>query len=109
MSKRFSVFVLITVAAAATAGAASDETCTRNVIVERRALRAPAGAVPAAGTVTTKAAETTPVPLPEGVELLVARIGPDGKPVLACVDSAEALRKFLESPVEKLARGAKEK
>ena len=101
MSKRFPVFFLIAVAAATTAGAASDETCTRNVIVERRAL-------PAAGTMTIKAVETT-APLPEGVELLVARIGPDGKPVLACVDSAEALKKFLESPVEKLARGAKEK
>jgi hypothetical protein len=41
--------------------------------------------------------------------VLIARVGPDGKLVLACVDSAEAAKKFLEAPIEKTARTAKEK
>lgn len=43
------------------------------------------------------------------LELLIARIGKDGKPVLACVDSAEAAQRFLEAPVERLATAPKEK
>jgi hypothetical protein len=35
-------------------------------------------------------------------DVLVARIGADGKPVTACVDTAEAARKFSHAPVEKL-------
>lgn len=37
-------------------------------------------------------------------ELLVAKLGPDGKPVLACVDSEAAARKFLDTPAKKQAR-----
>jgi hypothetical protein len=36
----------------------------------------------------------------EGMEVLVVRLGTDGKPVLACVDSKEAARRFLDKPVE---------
>ena len=45
----------------------------------------------------------------EGMEVLVARIAPDGKAVMACVDSAEAAKKFFEAPIEKTGRAAKEK
>lgn len=38
-------------------------------------------------------------------EIVVARIGSDGKPVLACVDSDEAARRFLAAPRERLATG----
>jgi len=44
-----------------------------------------------------------------GGEVLVARITPDGKAVLACVDSAEAAKKFLETPIEKVGRAKAEK
>jgi hypothetical protein len=48
------------------------------------------------------------VPPLDGMELLIARIGPDGKPVLACVDSAAAAKKFLEAPIEKTPRANRE-
>jgi hypothetical protein len=44
-----------------------------------------------------------------GGEVLVARIGPDGKPVLACVDSEEAARRFLLAPAGRLRGRAQEK
>jgi hypothetical protein len=43
-----------------------------------------------------------------GMEVLVARIGRDGKPVLACVESAEAAKRFLEAPIDQVARKRKE-
>jgi hypothetical protein len=36
------------------------------------------------------------------IEFVITRIGPDGKPVMACVDNAEAARRFFETTVEKL-------
>ena len=36
------------------------------------------------------------------IEFVIARIGPDGKPIKACVDSAEAARRFFQTRVEKL-------
>jgi hypothetical protein len=36
------------------------------------------------------------------MEMIVARIGPDGKLITACVDNEEAARKFLETPVERI-------
>jgi hypothetical protein len=38
------------------------------------------------------------------VEVLVARVGTDGKLIKACVDNEEAARKFLTAPVEKVAQ-----
>jgi hypothetical protein len=35
-------------------------------------------------------------------DVLIARMGADGKPVMACVDSPEAARRFLHATVEKL-------
>ncbi|HEX8620103.1 MAG TPA: hypothetical protein VF911_21165 [Thermoanaerobaculia bacterium] len=37
-------------------------------------------------------------------EVLVARIGTDGKPVMACVDNEEAARRFLDAPIERAER-----
>lgn len=37
------------------------------------------------------------------MELVVARIGPDGKVVMACVDNAESARRFLTAPAERVA------
>jgi hypothetical protein len=39
------------------------------------------------------------------MEVVVARIGADGKPVLGCVDTEEAARRFFEAPVERLPAG----
>ncbi len=36
------------------------------------------------------------------VEVLIARIGPDGKITMACVDSAESAKRFFEAPVERI-------
>jgi hypothetical protein len=37
------------------------------------------------------------------IEVVVARIGPDGKPVMACVDDLEAAKRFFKAPVEQQA------
>jgi hypothetical protein len=39
------------------------------------------------------------------MEVVVARIGADGKPVLGCVDTEEAARRFFEAPAERLPAG----
>jgi hypothetical protein len=39
-----------------------------------------------------------------GMELVVARIGADGKVVMACVDNARAAAQFFEAPVERIGR-----
>jgi hypothetical protein len=39
-----------------------------------------------------------------GMELVVARLGEDGKPVIACVDNAEAAQRFFEAPAESIGR-----
>ena len=36
------------------------------------------------------------------IEVLVARIGPDGKLIKACVSSHEEARQFLAAPIEKV-------
>jgi hypothetical protein len=43
------------------------------------------------------------VNVPAGTfEVLVARIGTDGKPVLACVDTEAAAKRFLDAPAGSL-------
>jgi hypothetical protein len=39
------------------------------------------------------------------MQVLVARIGADGKPVLGCVDTEDAARRFFDAPVERLPAG----
>jgi len=94
-SKRLIIVGVFAIAAAATANAASDELCTRETL---KPLGAPAH-IDVAQLFEKH----------EGMEVLIARIAPDGKPVLACVDSAEAAKKFLEAPIERAGRAAKEK
>jgi|SRR5215212_497067 len=102
MRQRFFIILLFAVSTAVTASAASDEACTRETL---RPLGARAHIDVAPLFEKNEAGEVPP----EGMEVLVARIAPDGSPVLACVDSAEAAKKFFEAPMEKVARGAKEK
>jgi|ERR1051325_1117559 hypothetical protein len=102
MRKRIFTIVLSAAAVAISANAASDDSCTRDTLVRVAArthidvttvFEAPKGAAEAPS---------------DTMEVLIARIGPDGKPVLACVDSAAAAKKFLEAPIERVSRGAKE-
>lgn len=39
---------------------------------------------------------------PGTLELIVARLDADGKPVMVCVDSEAAARRFLDAPVAKI-------
>ena len=54
------------------------------------------GVVPTEGGGTTSSAFA--------VEVVVARIGADGKIVKACVDTHEAAEKFFTAPIEKVAK-----
>ena len=42
------------------------------------------------------------VSMPGPLELLVVRLGEDGKPVAVCVDNEEAAQKFLDAPAERI-------
>lgn len=101
MNQRIFIGFLSLFAVAIPANAASDDSCTRDTLARVSAR------LHIDVTEFFEKNDAAP-PQPEGLELLIARIGPDGKPVLACVDGAEAAKKFLESPMEKVARGAKE-
>jgi len=97
------VFIAVMLAAlAATAASASDEACTRDIL---KPVGAPAQRVILDALFEKSAADV----YGRGIEVLVVRIGLDGKPVLACVDSAEAAKRFLETPIENVARKAREK
>jgi len=83
--------------------AAASATATATAVIPSQIDVAPLFAeqvVQADGTVVAK-----PV---SGMEVVVARIGGDGKPVLACVESAEAAKRFLEAPIDQVARKRKE-
>jgi hypothetical protein len=43
------------------------------------------------------------VSAPGVLEVVMSRIGPDGKPVMACVDNEQAARHFLQVPAERVA------
>ena len=88
----------------ASSASASDQSCTRDTSGAR--FQRKDGGPPARQAGETPAVLLEPV---EGMEVLIARIGPDGKPVLACVDSAAAAKRFLEAPIEAVATKAKEK
>ena len=125
MSRRISVLVAVTalaVSSFAHAGERKQEKAQHEKTQQETA--APATAQP---DVAAKAAES-PAPAPvtleemfavanvesieteDGVsaavgpiEVVVARIGPDGKPVMACVDDLEAARRFFKAPSEQQA------
>jgi hypothetical protein len=105
MLKRLSLFALVLASMVAPAAfAAGDEACTREML---KPADAPAQAqmhidVAPLFAQTNDAGE----PLFDGGEVLIVRIAPDGKPVMACVDSAEAAKRFFEAPIEKVGRRA---
>jgi len=73
----------------------SDRDCTRD--------RAPR-------VILSRAGEGSSPVMTQGIEIVVVRIGADGKPMYACVDNAAAAKRFLEAPLEKITvREAREK
>lgn len=127
MSRRISVLVAVTALAvssfASAENRANDQECTRQEKVQQEAA-AQAVIQPVVATqvepVTLEAifaasAEAASVETEDGVsamvgpiEVVVARIGPDGKPVMACVDDIKAARRFFNVPAETTAPKAKE-
>jgi hypothetical protein len=124
MSKRISVLVAVT--ALAVSSFAADRASNRESKQEKTqqettapataqpdgAAKAAEASAPAAATLeeTFAAASAESIETEDGVsaavgpiEVVVARIGPDGKPVMACVDDLEAARRFFKAPSEQQA------
>jgi hypothetical protein len=118
MSRRFSLLVAVAALAVSSvafaAERANDTECTRQEKVQQetttQAAQLPATAPITLEEVFAVSAEAEPVETEDGVsatvgpiEVVVARIGPDGKPVMACVDDIKAARRFFKAPVEQSA------
>ena len=55
-------------------------------------------------------ADVDPYSAPAGpMEVVILRLGDDGKPVLACVDDEHAARAFFEAPVARVRTAPEEK
>jgi len=124
-SRRISVLVAVTALAvsslALAADRASDHECTRQEKTQQETTaqatiqhEQATAQLPATAPVTLEevfvSAEAESIETEDGVsatvapiEVVVARIGPDGKPVMACVDDVKAARRFFKTPVEQLA------
>lgn len=107
MSRRISVLMAVAALAVSSlvyaADRASDTECTRQVKVQQ-------GAAPRTLEEVFVSAQAESIETEDGVsamvgpiEVVVARLGPDGKPVMACVDDIKAARRFFKAPVETLA------
>ena len=127
MSKRVSVLVAVTALAVSSMAYGAGRTSDRARKQEKAQHETTAQATPQpdAAAKSAEATATAPVTLEatfavgadaksieteDGVsaavgpiEVVVARIGPDGKPVMACVDDLEAARRFLKAPSEQQA------
>lgn len=134
MSRRISVLVAVTalavssfVPAAYAADRTNDQECTQQEKAQQEAAAATTQGEAAAQAVTVApepatleasfavSADAASVETEDGVsamvgpiEVVVARIGPDGKPVMACVDDIKAARRFFNVPAETPAPKAKE-
>jgi hypothetical protein len=107
MSRRFQVALAMAAFAAAVVAHAenpSDRACTRDGVAhlvpahdELAALFARSGEQ----TIVTENGTIAPMGPPE---VLMARVGPDGRIAIVCVDSETAARRFLEAPDDSLAR-----
>ena len=116
MSRRISVLVAATALAVSSfayaADRSSDQECTRQekVRTESQQQDVPTSAsapITLAELFASVAAESSVetedgVSAPGHLEVLVARIGTDGKPLKACVDSPEAAERFFKAQIEKL-------
>jgi len=125
---RISVLVAVTALSVSSfvygADRVSDDECTRQEKVQQettaqatiqqdetaKAAQLPAAAPRTLEEVFAVSAEAEAIETEDGVsamvgpiEVVVARLGPDGKPVMACVDDIKAARRFFKAPAETLA------
>jgi len=127
MSRRISVLVAVAALAVSSFAYAADrsskrerkqektqqETAAQATVQPDAAAKAAEAPAPAPATLEATfavAADAKSIETEDGVsaavgpiEVVVARIGPDGKPVMACVDDLEAARRFLKAPAEQQA------
>jgi hypothetical protein len=125
MSRRISVLVVAVAALAVSSVAlaadrANDTECTRQEKTQQETVAQAPIQLPAAAPLTLEevfavSAEVEPIETEDGVsatvgpiEVVVARIGPDGKPVMACVDDLKAAQRFFHAPVVPAPKQAKE-
>ncbi|HYC87607.1 MAG TPA: hypothetical protein VEO54_00220 [Thermoanaerobaculia bacterium] len=99
MTRRLTAVAAVLVLTALSARAA-DPARSRDAalpLAERESLRALFDLAP--GVIETDDGETVTA---FAMEVVVARIGPDGELIKGCVGSAEEARKFFAAPIEKL-------
>lgn len=106
---RVFLFAAILVAASPVAHAGqydNDRACTRELVPRAAERLALAALFERSG----ESVETTNgVSAPMGpAEVVLVRIGEDGKPVMECVDNEAAARRFLDMPVRQLVPSAAE-
>jgi NAD(P)H-dependent flavin oxidoreductase YrpB (nitropropane dioxygenase family) len=107
MSRRIHLaLAVMAFAAAATAHAesASDRSCTRDGVTRLVPARAELAALFARREPELIPTATGRVSTMGPSEVMMARVGADGKIVIVCVDTEAAARHFLDAPVESLAR-----
>ena len=125
MSRRISVLVAVTALAVSSFAYAADRASNRERKQEKtqqettaqattqpdaaaKAAESPAPAPATLEETFAVSAEAKSIETEDGVsaaghlEVVVARIGADGKLVHACVDNPEAARRFFKAPIEKL-------
>ena len=101
MTVRILTFLLLVALIATPAAALNDECLTPVQTTSRFAEIDALFAAPPAIPIETETGVSIEGRAME-VEVMVARIGPDGKITMACVTSAEAAKRFLEAPVERI-------
>jgi len=110
MSRRtYTAVAVLALAAAPLLHASDDAAAYDRVCVRDLAARAAATRPALAALFAAHHADAPEVATADGVnvaagtfEVLVARIGTDGKPVLACVDTETAAKRFLDAPAGSL-------
>src|SRR5687767_6600215 len=105
---QFTMAVAMLALASHAFGDSQDRTCTRETF-PNAAERLDVGTLfrPPAEAIETSDGVKLPA---TSFEVVIARIGADGKPVMACVDTEDAARHVLHAPIEQVrVRQAQEK
>ena len=103
---RFTVaFAALALAAAPLAQASSDavdRVCIRDTEAAPRAAGVRAQLTAMFAVQLQEEEDPNSLSAPGSFELIVARLDADGKPVMVCVDSEAAARRFLDAPLAKI-------
>ena len=98
---RFTMAIaILALASHASARSNQDEVCTRETF-PRGTARLDVGALfrpPAEAIETSNGVKLTAT----SFEVVIARIGTDGKPVMVCVDTEDAAQHFLHAPIDRI-------